>query len=79
MSIWDDFEEILDYAHMWNWAPDWLVVKDIYKSKPESYSVLTPFAFSYFEELIRSMISEYGVAVYDAEGNVKKSEKYQYL
>ena len=46
MSVFDDFETILDYAHMWNWAPDWNVVKDIYLRIPESYSVLTPFAYS---------------------------------
>lgn len=23
MSVFDDFDLILDYAHMWNWAPDW--------------------------------------------------------
>ena len=29
MDIIKDFQEILDYAHYWNWAQDWLVIKDI--------------------------------------------------
>ena len=28
MSILKDFDEIYDHAHMWNWGPDWLIVKD---------------------------------------------------
>ncbi len=53
MNIKNDFQEILDYAHYWNWAPDWLIVKEIYEKIPESYSVLTPFAYAYLEELIQ--------------------------
>ena len=68
MSVFDDFETILDYAHFWNWAPDWNVVKDIYSRIPESYSVLTPFAYSYLEELIRSTTSEYGIPFLDRNG-----------
>ena len=68
MSVFDDFETILDYAHFRNWAPDWNVVKDIYSRIPESYSVLTPFAYSYLEELIRSTTSEYGIPFLDRNG-----------
>lgn len=68
MSIFDDFDIILDYAHFWNWAPDWNVAKDIYSHIPESYSVLTPFAYSYLEELIRSTTSEYGIPFLDRNG-----------
>ena len=39
-----DFSKIMDYAHFWNWRPDWSVVSNIYATFPESYSVLTPFA-----------------------------------
>lgn len=63
-----DFDEICDYAHMWNWAPDWYMVKQIYTTFPDSYSVLTPFAYTYLEELIRSTTSEYGVPLLDREG-----------
>lgn len=63
-----DFDEICDYAHMWNWAPDWYMVKQIYTAFPDSYSVLTPFAYTYLEELIRSTTSEYGVPLLDREG-----------
>ena len=35
MNITNDFQEILYYAHYWNWAPDWLVVKNIYEKIPE--------------------------------------------
>ncbi len=63
-----DFDEIYDYAHMWNWAPDWYMVKQIYTAFPDSYSILTPFAYTYLEELIRSTTSEYGVPLLDREG-----------
>lgn len=78
MSVFDNFETILDYAHFWNWVPDWNVVKDIYSSIPESYSVLTPFAFTYLEEMIRSTTSEYGMPFFDREGkpnNFKRGKK----
>ena len=72
MSINDDFREIMDYAHFWNWLPDWGVVQEVYQSFPNSYSVLTPFAYSYLEELIRSTTSEYGIEVLDALGKPKR-------
>ena len=68
-SIWDNFDEIIDYAHFRNWAPDWVVAKDIYRSFPNSFSVLTPFAYTYLEELIRSRTSEYGCEIVDSSGN----------
>lgn len=68
MSILEDFDKIFDHSHMWNWAPDWVIVKDIYINFPDSYSVLTPFAYTYFEELIRSTTSEYGVPMLDRKG-----------
>lgn len=74
MNIKNDFQEILDYAHYWNWAPDWLIVKEIYEKIPDSYSVLTPFAYSYFEELIRSTTSEYGRQFLDKKGNPKRRQ-----
>lgn len=61
----DAFEEIMRYAHFWNWVPDWQVAKEIYYSFPKSYSVLSPFAYSYLEELIRSTTSEYGIEPVD--------------
>lgn len=72
MSIKDDFNEILDYAHFWNWAPDWLVVQEIYEKVPTSFSVLTPFAYAYLEEMIRTTTSEYGVELLDNKGAPKK-------
>lgn len=68
MSILEDFDKIFDHSHMWNWAPDWVIVKDIYINFPDSYSVLTPFAYTYFEELIRSTTSEYGIPMLDRNG-----------
>ena len=38
---------------------------------PESYSILTPFAYSYLEECIRSTTSEYGREIVDKNGNEK--------
>lgn len=65
MNIDDDFKEIMLYAHYWNWLPDWNEVEKIYDTFPYSYSVLTPFAYSYLEELIRSTTSEYGRELLD--------------
>ena len=60
-TINEDFQEILNYSHFWNWLPDWNIVKDIYNEFPDSYSVLTPFAYTYLEELIRTTTSDYGI------------------
>lgn len=72
MNIENDFQEILDYAHYWNWAPDWLIVKEIYQKIPDSYSILTPFAYSYLEEVIRSTTTEYGIEFLDEKGKPKR-------
>lgn len=71
MSINEDFEEILNMSHYWNWLPDWSLVQKIYNSYPDSYSILTPFAYSYLEECIRSTTSEYGREIVDENGNEK--------
>lgn len=68
MSISKDFDKIFDHAHFWNWAPDWYMLKQIYTAFPDSYSILTPFAYTYLEELIRSTTSEYGVPLLNCEG-----------
>jgi hypothetical protein len=68
----EDIQTILDYSHFWNWAPDWAVVRDIYASFPESYSVLTPFAYTYLEELVRSRTTSYGMSnPTDRRGNIR--------
>ena len=74
MNLDNEFQEILNYAHYWNWAPDWLKVKEIYKKIPDSYSVLTPFAYSYLEEVIRSTTSEYGKELLDENKNPKRKK-----
>lgn len=72
MDISDAFEEIMQHAHFWNWVPDWQLVKEIYEAFPNSFSVLTPFAYTYLEELIRSTTSEYGSEIYDENRKAKK-------
>lgn len=67
MSVFDDFDLILDYAHMWNWAPDWYLAQSIYKKFPESYSILTPFAYSYLEEMICTTTSDYELPLFDRD------------
>lgn len=67
-----DFDRIINHAHFWNWAPDWEIVKSIYIRFPDSYSILTPFAYSYFEELIRSTTSEYGITFLNRDGKKNK-------
>ena len=75
LSVEKDLEVILDYAHMWNWAPDWYMVKQIYTAFPDSYSILTPFAYTYLEELIRSTTSEYGYPLFDRNGQPVKIKR----
>ena len=72
MNIRSDFKEILNYAHMWNWAPDIALMQEIYNDYDNSYSILTPFAYCYLDELIRSTTSEYGRDYVDSKGNPKK-------
>ena len=72
MKITDDFTEIMHYAHYWNWLPDWDIVEKINKAFPDSYSILTPFAFAYLEELIRTTTSEYGIDRLDNTGKPLK-------
>lgn len=68
MSIEEDFIEINNYAHMWNWLPDWDIAEKIYREFPDSYAVLTPFAYAYLEELIRTLTSDYMIPVQDRDG-----------
>ncbi len=75
MNIDDAFDEIMKYAHFFNWVPDWGVVRDVYKTFPNSYSVLTPFAYSYLEELIRSTTSEYALILRDKDRLILKRQK----
>lgn len=70
MTITEAFDEIMLYAHMINWGPDWQVTKEVYSSIPNSYSVLTPFAYSYLEEMIRSTTSEYGRVIFDDNNTI---------
>lgn len=72
LSFIKDVDEIINYAHMWNWVPDWDIVKTIYNHYPDSFSVLAPFAYTYLEEMIRSTTSEYGRELLDGNGKPKK-------
>ena len=47
MALQEEINLIIDYAHFWNWAPDWGEVQRIYEKFPDSFSVLTPFAYYY--------------------------------
>lgn len=48
------------------------MVQEVYQTVPNSFSVLTPFAYSYLEELIRSTTSEYGIEILDNSGKPQK-------
>ena len=72
MSIHDDFKEIITYAHFLNWSPDWSIAQEVYEKIPASFSVLTPFAYTYLEEMIRTTTSEYGMTLLDKNGTPKK-------
>lgn len=75
MELNEAFEEIYNHTHAWNWAPDWEVFRKVYLTIPDSYAVLTPFAYSYLEELIRSTTSEYGRELVYKDGPIKKYRK----
>lgn len=75
MELNEAFDEIYNHTHMWNWGPDWEVLRKVYQAFPESYSVLTPFVYSYLEELIRSTTSEYGRELVNTVGKLKKYRK----
>lgn len=75
MKLSDAFDEINKHTHIWNWYPDWDIFRRIYETFPDSYSVLTPFAYSYLEEVIRSTTSEYGRELIDKNGILKKYRK----
>jgi len=64
----NDFNVIMKYAHCGNWLPDWQIAYEVYDNFSSSYSVLTPFAYSYFEEIIRSSTPEYDSGLQDEYG-----------
>ena len=72
MDINNYFDEIMKYSHCLNWEPDWEIVKKIYNEIPDAYSVLTPFAYCYLEELIRSTTSDYETSGIGKDGKLKK-------
>ena len=67
-----DFERIIDHAYFRNWAPDWEMAKNVYTKFPDSYSILTSFAYYYFEELMRSTTSEYEMPFLNKDGENNK-------
>ena len=75
MELNDAFDEICNCTHMWNWGPDWEVFRRVYLAFPNSYAILTPFAYSYLEELIRSTTSEYGRELVNTDKTIKKYRK----
>lgn len=72
MSLNEDFETIIKYSHFWNWAPDLQLLKKIYLKFDNSFSILTPFLYSYLEELVRTLTSDYGRYLADENGNSMK-------
>lgn len=52
------FKKISLSAHL-NWLPDVELAIRIYRDIPEAYGVLFPFMYSYLEECIRSLTTEF--------------------
>ena len=73
LNIEKDFEEIENYAHFWDWLPDWNIVEKIYKTYQDSYSVLAPFTYAYLEELIRTLTTDYVLPLHDKDGKEKNT------
>lgn len=46
-----------------------ILLKKFYKKFPDAYAILTPFAYAYLEELIRTLTSDYMIPVQDRDGN----------
>ena len=40
MALQEDFNQIIDYAHFWNWAPDWGEVQRILELQPPTMDFL---------------------------------------
>lgn len=55
----DKLNNILLVAHYWDWTPDLIVVAEIYESRDDAHSVLLPFMFTYLEQSIRTLTSQY--------------------
>ena len=72
MNFEQDMDIILQYAHYWNWLTDWITLQNVYSEFSDIYSILTPFAYSYLEKIIRSTTSEYGIELLDKKGNPRK-------
>lgn len=53
------FKKISSSTHL-NWIYDIELAMKIYKDNLDSYSVLFPFMYSYLEECIRSLTTEFG-------------------
>lgn len=64
------FDIIRDKSHFRFWAPDWILAKEIYESFPNSHSILTPFAYSYLEVVIRSMTTDYPKKLPNEDGEL---------
>ena len=75
MELNEAFDEIYNHTHMWNWGPDWEILRRVYLAFPNSYSILTPFAYSYLEEWIRSTTSEYGRELVNTDRTSKEYRK----
>lgn len=67
-EILNSIETIIGYTDLLNWSPDWAIFRDVFDMFPNSYSLLTPFAYAYLEEIVRSTTSEYGLEVLDGKG-----------
>lgn len=48
------------------------MVQEVYQTVLNSFSVITPLAYSYLEEFIRSTTLEYGIEILDDSGNLKR-------
>lgn len=68
MEFSESFEQILQNTHYFNWHPDLYECRRIYAAFPNSYAILSPFFYSYLEELVRSNTREYGAKPLDLNG-----------
>ena len=58
MSVFEDIDQIIDYAHFWNWAPDWNVVKEIYQKYQSFPTAMQGLGYKEVVEYLEGKISK---------------------
>ena len=66
-----DFDILLADTHVGNWSKSLRIAKSVYKNIEDAQYILMPFMYTYLEESVRSMTTEYGAL----NGSEKSSKR----